>query len=512
MQKPHWSPWHSRNACCTGPSRPSGEPSALGQALDGGDLGSPPPTRRTSGTSARAGRPRARCRRRRRRARSRRGCRSGRGRGAGRRTAAVARGTRTSWATPLTTSRTSCELLAHRRPPADARASSYAARRTRAVSTRTSWRAVGRGGVDVVGRVERVEGERTLRPRRASSRSRRRARLGQVDDGRDVGDREVAGPGGDHLARPRPARRPRRRTARSRRAAGRSPRSPRPLPAPAPGRTPRRRSRRGAASTPAVRRTGRRPGSSRLPDVDARSRSRRAAPAPSGISAAASAWTIEPTAVPRLRIVAWATCASARRHQRLHPAYVGRGQHVGVPRQRADADAASASTRTWSRSGSAVDVDQRRRRREPHVQQRAPGSARPRAPSPPDRPPGPPARAGGPAVGRTRTVPASTHSWLGSAPVPGLGRSACRRPGATAPGSRGRVPRPSAAVDQVEVHDDHDRAQRDAAELEVAADRQGDPADAGDQAGRARPTRLTGSPKSTPFSTQILAPTRPIMP
>ena len=28
----------------------------------------------------------------------------------------------------------------------------------------------------------------------------------------------------------------------------------------------------------------------------------------------------------------------------------------------------------------------------------------------------------------------------------------------------------------------------------------------------ARPTRLTGSPKSTLFSTQIFAPTRPIMP
>ena len=34
MQKPHWRPWHSRNACWTGPSEPSG----VGEPLDGGDL------------------------------------------------------------------------------------------------------------------------------------------------------------------------------------------------------------------------------------------------------------------------------------------------------------------------------------------------------------------------------------------------------------------------------------------------------------------------------------------
>ena len=34
MQKPHCRPWHSRNACCTGPSEPSG----LVEPFDRGDL------------------------------------------------------------------------------------------------------------------------------------------------------------------------------------------------------------------------------------------------------------------------------------------------------------------------------------------------------------------------------------------------------------------------------------------------------------------------------------------
>ena len=43
--------------------------------------------------------------------------------------------------------------------------------------------------------------------------------------------------------------------------------------------------------------------------------------------------------VPRLRIVACATLASASGDERLHPAYVGRGEDGGVPGQRAHPDA-----------------------------------------------------------------------------------------------------------------------------------------------------------------------------
>ena len=98
--------------------------------------------------------------------------------------------------------------------------------------------------------------------------------------------------------------------------------------------------------------------------------SRRAASARTGISAAGSAWTIEPTVVPRLRIVGWATCA-----QRQRAAAAGRGAPRRGERRRRAGRAhrpgrRRPSTARRSRPGIAVDVDEQRRCREPHRQQR----------------------------------------------------------------------------------------------------------------------------------------------
>ena len=86
VQKPHWRPCFSQNACCTGCSVPASRPSALDRL----DLARRRPAPRTAGTSAPARRRAAPCRRRRRPARSRRACRSGRGPRGGSRTAACA--------------------------------------------------------------------------------------------------------------------------------------------------------------------------------------------------------------------------------------------------------------------------------------------------------------------------------------------------------------------------------------------------------------------------------------
>ena len=139
------------------------------------------------------------------------------------------------------------------------------------------------------------------RRRRAGRRVRRR---GPPRSGRRP-------PRGSRPRRSRRRRARRRRPARSRRAGGRSRRRPRRRPRRGPGRTPRPRSRRGARSTRAGRRRALRRGW-----CAARPAPRPRAEPPSrasttGISAAASACTSEPTVVPRLRMVACATCESA---------------------------------------------------------------------------------------------------------------------------------------------------------------------------------------------------------
>ena len=123
----------------------------------------------------------------------------------------------------------------------------------------------------------------------------------------------------------------RRRRGRSRRGGGRSPR--------------RRRRRRAASagknastaisSCASVDSSG--PANSsaagivRRPRTDATSTDPSSSRSTIGISAAASACTMEPTVVPRLRIVGWATWLSAIASSGWACGGLGRGEHLGVP-------------------------------------------------------------------------------------------------------------------------------------------------------------------------------------
>ena len=256
VQKPHCRPWHSRNACCTGPERAVG----VGQPLDGGDLGVRRPRPRTSGRTRigpavdqhRAGAADAVL---------------AADVGAGQAEVVAQRvgeqppgGHPTSWATPLTVRRTSCSSSVmsslspverarpRRRTPRDDARGQHPDQLARG-SRR--WRGCRRPG--------RARARASSRPPQGRRRPRRQ-RLGQVDHGGHVAHRQVAGAGPTTASPVEADQRARRRTARSRRAGGRSPSNADPgARRPAPGRTPTPRSRRGAARTPAARRTGRRP-------------------------------------------------------------------------------------------------------------------------------------------------------------------------------------------------------------------------------------------------------------
>ena len=104
--------------------------------------------------------------------------------------------------------------------------------------------------------------------------------------------------------------------------------------------------------------------------ADGLDRRRPAATSTAGISPAASAWAIEPTVVPRLRIAGWATLRRAWRSSGraayapvvpLEPRRAGPGRRP-APRP--------ASTSTASEAGDPVDVDEVRRGGQAHVEQR----------------------------------------------------------------------------------------------------------------------------------------------
>ncbi len=107
----------------------------------------------------------------------------------------------------------------------------------------------------------------------------------------------------------------------------------------------------------------------RVPLSDATSTEPPSSFSTTGSSAAASAWTSDPTDVPRLRIVGWATYVRAQPEQGLGLARRGVGEHVAVPGQRTDAYAVGSGLDS-SQVGQAVDVDQHRRGGEPHGQER----------------------------------------------------------------------------------------------------------------------------------------------
>ena len=441
MQKPHCSPWHSRNACCTGPSAPSGAVSPSTVVIS---------RRRRGHGEHQAGPHRpavdaAPCRRRRRRARSRRGCRSGRGRGAARRTAAAGPARRRRAATPLTVQPHVVAARSVTRGPRCRPASSCAAaQRPGAVSTRTSWRAVVGGGVDVVARARGAPAPRSAARPRASRRSTPSAeRVGQVDHGRHVGRPRGSRRGPTTTASAVDARpRRRRRTARSRRAGGR----PRRRPTPAPAGERREERRHGelvvaAAPTPAGRRRSRRPAivaASRAPTrrVDA---SRRAARSTAGISAAGSACAMRADGgaavadgrVGDVRAAPGAAAAAPRR--------------TSASRSSTSACRASAPTRTAVR----VDVDVVEARAARLMSTRwpgrpaawtaaAPGSARPPAPCRPrSRREGRRAPRRGCAAGGRRTGRASRVDSMRSGP-PGAGRR--RRRGSSSASGCDRTP------------------------------------------------------------------------
>ncbi len=203
--------------------------------------------------------------------------------------------------------------------------------------------------------------EELARPRRESGR--------HVDHGRHVGDRQVAGPRGDDPVTLQPDDGP-DTAERVVAVAARELLEGHTLPRrPAPGRTPPARSRRGAGSTPWGRRRGPRPRSCGVPAVDATVTEPPSRASTIGISAAASACTSEPTVVPRLRIVGMGDLRQRERDQRLRASYVGRGEHVGVTRERPDAYAVRGGLDP-GQVGQAVDVDQGGRCGEPHVEQR----------------------------------------------------------------------------------------------------------------------------------------------
>ncbi len=363
VQNPHWRPWHSRNACCTGPERPVG----VGQPLDGGDL-------------------------------------------------AVDRGHREHQARPHRPA-----VDEHRAGAADAvLAADVGAGQAEVVAQRVGEQPPGGYG-DVVRDAVDVQADVVERLAHCaalvwaiSSPRRRRGRSAPAPAGR--GSRRWRG----CRRRGRGARAPRRRGRRRRRRSGRPPsvrrrptgnrpRTVSPVDQPAdpaqrvvavaagdllerhpaaggaaPGSTPTRRSRRGAARTPAGRRRGRRPRSCAGPAGRRRRPSPPSRRSTMGISAAASACTIEPTVVPRLRMVACATLARAQGDQRLDAAYVVGREHVGVPGQGADPDAVGGRRRSpsrparplmsTSRDGAASRIDSSGTRLCPPASTLAPGS------------------------------------------------------------------------------------------------------------------------------------------
>ena len=168
--------------------------------------------------------------------------------------------------------------------------------------------------------------------------------------------------------------------------------------------------------------------------------------------------------------------------QRLHPAYVGRGQHVSVPRERADTYAVDIGAHVVE-IGQPVDVDQRGRRRQSHVEQRhqalpAREHLRSRI--------GREGLQGVPEVLRTDERERCGLQLTPEPDPPGGGPADDR---AVVVGMRQRAgdlagPATPAPVDQVVVHDDQDRPERDAAQREVVRDLEGDATDARDQTGR----------------------------
>ena len=257
-------------------------------------------------------------------------------------------------------------------------------------------------------------------------------------------------------SRPRPSpRRPGRprRPARSRRAGGRSPRRRRRRRARAPGSTPTPRSRRARPTTPAARGRARRPGSC---GVRADPRPRREPPSSdstTGISAAASACTIEPTVVPRLRIVACATLARASGTSGCTRRTSGEARTAACRASAPDPDAAVVDL-DGVQAREPVDVDEHRGGREPHRQQR-------------DQ-----ALATGQHLGVR--LAGQGRDRLGERPWPAVGERCWLHSDLWSPRPRpfDRCALPLRPVHQVEVDDHQDRAERDAAELEVVGDLQ----------------------------------------
>ena len=335
VQKPHCRPWHSLNACCTGPSEPSrrsASPSTVViSASVGGDREHQAGAHRPPVEQDRAGAADAVLA-------ADVGAGEAAGRGAARRRAAGAPAPRRRGVAPLTCSRTSWSSSLIGGLPAPR---VVVRRRQHAAGQHPDQLgAVVGGGVDVVGRARASVQRRVA----AGSRRRRRRPVRSTTVGH-VADREVADPRRDDPS-PSTGRRARRpRTARSRRAGGRSPRRPTPCPAARAGKNaatassscasddssgPAKRSAAAMVRGPRARPTSTEPPSSR---------------STTGISAAASACTIEPTVVPRLRMVGWATSGQRQREQRLTRAASVVGEHVGVPGQRTDADPVGVDAR-----------------------------------------------------------------------------------------------------------------------------------------------------------------------
>ena len=91
----------------------------------------------------------------------------------------------------------------------------------------------------------------------------------------------------------------------------------------------------------------------RVPRTEATSTEPPSSASTTGISAAASACTIEPTVVPRLRIVAWATFESASATSGWQ-APAATSARTSACRANAPTRTPSPSVVTWSRSGNAL--------------------------------------------------------------------------------------------------------------------------------------------------------------
>ncbi len=91
----------------------------------------------------------------------------------------------------------------------------------------------------------------------------------------------------------------------------------------------------------------------RVPRTEAASTDPPSSASTTGISAAASAWMIEPTVVPRLRMVACATCESAIASSGWESAAAAWAR-TSAWRASAPTRTPSSLTVTWSRSGTAL--------------------------------------------------------------------------------------------------------------------------------------------------------------